>query len=207
MTCCSWTRSPVTGGRSSASSARTITRLRCSSRNESAITSRAASFRSTGSIVASFLLNSARNRDDHIRRSVAVADRAPRRLARAVDVGRIGRQHPQTGAGVGDMPDSGWLTSCAIDAVRAPRLVTRATCASSVRSACQAPPPKGAARSRPGSRRCIPGRRSDSASHGRRCERASPPRQASADGIRNRNHTPSAASAITCVHQLECPRG
>ena len=29
------------------------------------------------------------------------------------------------------MPESGWLTSCAIDAVRAPRLVTRATCASS----------------------------------------------------------------------------
>ena len=32
------------------------------------------------------------------------------------------------------MPDSGWLTSCAIDAVSAPRLVTLATCASSDRA-------------------------------------------------------------------------
>ena len=32
------------------------------------------------------------------------------------------------------MPDSGWLTSCAIDAVNAPRLVTLATCASSERA-------------------------------------------------------------------------
>jgi hypothetical protein len=29
------------------------------------------------------------------------------------------------------IPDSGWLTSCAIDAVKAPRLMTLATCASS----------------------------------------------------------------------------
>src|ERR1039458_3027337 len=32
------------------------------------------------------------------------------------------------------MPESGWLTSCAIDAVKAPRLVTLATYASSDRS-------------------------------------------------------------------------
>src|SRR6266478_5114816 len=45
----------------SASSGRRITRLLCSSLHDSAITSRAASFRSTGSVVASFLLKSARN--------------------------------------------------------------------------------------------------------------------------------------------------
>ena len=32
------------------------------------------------------------------------------------------------------MPDSGWLTSCAMDAVKTPRLVTLATCASSDRA-------------------------------------------------------------------------
>jgi hypothetical protein len=39
---------------------------------------------------------------DHVGRAVAVADRAPRGLARAVDVRRIGGQHAQAGAGVGD---------------------------------------------------------------------------------------------------------
>jgi hypothetical protein len=34
------------------------------------------------------------------------------------------------------IPDNGWLTSCAIDAVNAPRLITRATCASSERALC-----------------------------------------------------------------------
>ena len=39
---------------------------------------------------------------DHIRRTVAIANRAPRGFARAVDIWRIGGQHPQTGTGVGD---------------------------------------------------------------------------------------------------------
>ena len=39
---------------------------------------------------------------DHIRRTVGIANRAPRGLARAVDIWRIGSQHPQTGTGVGD---------------------------------------------------------------------------------------------------------
>ena len=70
--------------------------------NDSAITSRVASFRSTGSIVGFLLAEQRAQSRDHVGRAVAVANRAPRGFARAVDIGRIGGQHPQTGAGVGD---------------------------------------------------------------------------------------------------------
>ena len=69
---------------------------------------------------------------DDVGGAVAVADGAARGFLRALDVQRIGRQHPQ--AGVVMMPASGWLTSCAIDAVKVPRLITRVTCASSDRA-------------------------------------------------------------------------
>ena len=82
-----------------------------------------ASFRSTASVVASFLLKSARNR-------VITSDaRLPSRMVR-----RAVSRAPSTFGGSAAsirrhvlalvmMPDSGWLTSCAIDAVNAPRLV------------------------------------------------------------------------------------
>ena len=66
------------------------------------MTSRVASFRSSGSSVNSLLLNSARNLRNHIRGAVAIANRAPRRFARTVDVGRSGIQHPKARTGVGD---------------------------------------------------------------------------------------------------------
>ena len=66
------------------------------------MTSRVTSFRSSGSSVNSLLLNRAR------RRVITSAARLPSRMvrrrgfARAIDVRRIGGQHPQAGAGVGD---------------------------------------------------------------------------------------------------------
>ena len=93
-----------------------------------------ASFRSTDSVVASFLPKRARNR-------VITSDaRLPSRIVR-----RAVSRAPSTFGGSAAsirrqvlalvmMPDSGWLTSCAIDAVNAPRLVTLATCASSDRA-------------------------------------------------------------------------
>ena len=98
------------------------------------MTSRVASFRSSDSSVNSFLLNSARNR---VTTSEA---RLPSRIVRLA-VSRA----PSTFGGLASsirrhvpalvmMPESGWLTSWAIEAVNVLRVVTRATWASSERA-------------------------------------------------------------------------
>ena len=95
------------------------------------MTSRVASFRSSGSSVNSFLLKSARNR------VITSEARLPSRIVRLA-VSRAPSTFGGSAASIRRqvlalvmMPESGWLTSCAIDAVSAPRLVTLATCASS----------------------------------------------------------------------------
>ena len=98
------------------------------------MTSRVASFRSIGSSVNSFLLNSARNR------VITSEARLPSRIVRLA-VSRA----PSTFGGSASsirrhvlalvmMPESGWLTSWAIEAVNALRVVTRDTWASSERA-------------------------------------------------------------------------
>jgi len=82
--------------------------------------------------VVSFVLKSARNR-------VTTSDaRLPSRMVRrAVFARTVGHLEGSAASmrrqvlALVMIPDSGWLTSCAIDAVNAPRLVTLATCASS----------------------------------------------------------------------------
>ena len=95
------------------------------------MTSRVTSFRSSDSSVSSFLLNRARNR-------VITSDaRLPSRMVRLA----VSRAPSRFGGSASNirrhvpalvmMPESGWLTSCAIDAVSTPRLVALATFASS----------------------------------------------------------------------------
>jgi len=112
------TRLAVTTGRSSASSGRSITRCSEASLIDNAITSRVASFKSIDSVVSSCREERAHPRSP--RMWVGVANRSPRRLARAGEVWRISGQHPQARAALVMMPDSGWLTSWAIDAVSSP---------------------------------------------------------------------------------------
>src|SRR6266852_3467327 len=49
-----------------------------------------------------FLTEECAQSRDHIRRTVAIANRSPGRFTRTVDVRWIQCQHPQTGAGVSD---------------------------------------------------------------------------------------------------------
>jgi hypothetical protein len=49
-----------------------------------------------------FLAEECAQSRDHIRRTVAVANRSPGSFTRTVDVRWVQRQHPQTGAGVSD---------------------------------------------------------------------------------------------------------
>ena len=90
---------------------------------------------------------------DHVRRAVAIANRAPRGFARAVDVRRIGGQHPQTGAGVGDdarerlidlMSDRGGQGAHGRDSRHMRELGAEP---------CSAPPRRPCSRSRPEGRR------------------------------------------------------
>ena len=102
--------------------------------NDSAMTSRVASFRSSGSSVNSFLLNSARNR------VITSAARLPSRIVRLA----VSRAPSMSGGSAASirrqvpalvmMPESGWFTSWAIEAVNALTVVTRATWASSERA-------------------------------------------------------------------------
>ena len=71
---------------------------------------------------------------DHIRGAVAIANRAPRGFARTVDVWRIGIQHPQTGAGVGDDARERLVDLVSDRGGQRSRVVTRATWASSERA-------------------------------------------------------------------------
>ena len=94
------------------------------------MTSRVASFRSTGSVVDSFLLNRARNR------AIISDARVPSRIVRRA-VSHAPSTSGESAASIRRqvfalvmMPDSGWLNSCAIDAVKTPRLVTLVTCVS-----------------------------------------------------------------------------
>ena len=95
--------------------------------DDSAMTSRAASLRSSGSTVTARLVNSARNR------AITSAARLPSRIVR-----RAVSCAPSTFGGSAAsmrrhvlalvmMPASGWLTSWAIEAVNAPRLMMRVT--------------------------------------------------------------------------------
>ena len=98
------------------------------------MTSRVASFRSSGSSVNSFLLNSARN-------PVTTSEaRLPSRIVRLA-VSRAPSTFGGSAASIRRqvlalvmMPERGWLTSWAIEAVNALKVVTRATCASSERA-------------------------------------------------------------------------
>jgi hypothetical protein len=98
------------------------------------MTSRVTSFRSSDSSANSFLLNKERNR------VITSEARLPSRIVRfavsrapSISGGSVPSIRKQVLAFV-MMPASGWLTSCAIDAVSTPRLVTLATDASSERT-------------------------------------------------------------------------
>ena len=102
MTCCSWIaiagdRREVVGELRLKDDAVSLQVV-----DDSATTSCVASFRSSVSSVNSLLPKSARNRAITSDGAVAIANRPPRGFARAVDVRRIGVQHPQARAGVGD---------------------------------------------------------------------------------------------------------
>src|SRR5580700_6604286 len=92
------------------------------------MTSRAASFKSNGSIAAFLLANNARSRE-------IISDaRLPSRIVRrAVSLapsilGRLAASIRRQVLAFVTMPDNGWFTSCAIEAVKALREVTRDVC-------------------------------------------------------------------------------
>ena len=71
---------------------------------------------------------------DHFRRAIAIAKRAPRRLARAINVGRRGIQHPHAGAGVRDDARQRLIHFVRDRSGQRAESRPRATCASSVRA-------------------------------------------------------------------------
>ena len=133
-TCCNWTRSTPICGSSFAKSVRRSAPARCNSPRDRAITSRATSFRSAISIVGALVENIARRR--WITSAARLASRIVRRAvsaAMATFGGSAASIRTQVFALV-RIPERGWLTSWAIEAVMALRVATRATWASSLRA-------------------------------------------------------------------------
>jgi hypothetical protein len=95
------------------------------------MTSSVASFKSTDAGAASFLLKSARSRviTSHALLASRIVSRA---VSRAPSIfGESAANIRWQVLAFVTIPDSGWYTSCAIDAANTPRLLTLATCASS----------------------------------------------------------------------------
>jgi hypothetical protein len=130
-TCCSWTRSPRMGGRSCASWSCNATRFLSSSLRARAVASRIVSLMSNGSRRGGTLLMRERIRP------ITSSARRPSLMIRPSAC----RISPRSGGCLSSQREAacalvttaiGCLTSCAIEAVRCPMVVTRLACASAI---------------------------------------------------------------------------
>src|SRR5712672_931524 len=96
ITCCSWTRSPWTGGKPSANCVRTDTLLFAASARVRAITSRMASSIATASFRAGTFFNEGTNSLDDLARTITLLYGTSERLAHLAEI-RWFRTHPAQG--------------------------------------------------------------------------------------------------------------
>ena len=132
-TCCSWTgrRAPAGDPRRARSGRRA--RVLRASPSARATTSRMTSLMSNGSFSVGGSAREGANPRDHVARPPAVAGDGLQAVAHFVEIRRRAGQEAQQALALMTTPESGWSTSCAIDAAISPSVVTRATWA---RSAC-----------------------------------------------------------------------
>jgi len=125
MTCCNCTRSPMTGGRSAANSARTDMecRVTLAAQEDNHLSNYFVYI--NGLPLRRTLLEELADPTDDFGRTLCVFHDTQRRRARLFEI-RVGASEPaQAGFGVGGCRRQiGWVTSCAREAVSSPMVVT-----------------------------------------------------------------------------------